>query len=88
MDCFLDSEKLYTEVFSKVSAKYGKEFTWELKASLLGFQGHECAEKIIKTLELPISKEEFMEQTMKEYEVVFATVDLMPGNLLITKRKV
>lgn len=75
----LDSEILYTEAFTGVCAKYGKTFTWEIKASLLGFQGHECAEKIIKTLDLPITKEEFMKESFEYYEVLFPKVQLMPG---------
>ncbi|XP_026761481.1 pseudouridine-5'-phosphatase-like [Galleria mellonella] len=75
----LDSETLYTEAFTTVCAKYNKTFTWELKASLLGFQGHECAEKIVKTLDLPITKEEFMKECFKIYEVLFPKVQLMPG---------
>lgn len=78
---FSDSEILYTEAFTNVCAKYGKTFTWEIKASLLGFQGHECAEKIIKTLDLPITKEEFMKQSFQYYEVLFPKVQLMPGKI-------
>ncbi|XP_075984615.1 pseudouridine-5'-phosphatase-like [Anticarsia gemmatalis] len=75
----LDSEVLYTEAFTTVCAKYGKEFTWELKASLLGFQGHECAEKIIRALDLPLTKEQFMQECGQLYEVLFPNVQLMPG---------
>lgn len=75
----IDSEKLYTEAFTKVCGQFGKTFTWELKSSLLGFQGHECAEKIIQSLELPITRDVFMSLAMKEYEVLFPTVELLPG---------
>ncbi|CAG9112964.1 hypothetical protein JYU34_005271 [Plutella xylostella] len=75
----VDSETLYTAAFSNVCAKYDKNFTWELKKSILGFQGHECAEKIVKCLSLPIDKDEFMKECYKQYEVLFPQVDLMPG---------
>ncbi|GBP36165.1 Pseudouridine-5'-phosphatase [Eumeta japonica] len=75
----IDSEKFYTQAFSTVCAKYGKKFTWALKASLLGFQGRECADKIISALELPITREEFMTEASKEYEILFPHVQLMPG---------
>ncbi|KOB69930.1 putative 2-deoxyglucose-6-phosphate phosphatase [Operophtera brumata] len=67
----IDSEDLYTETFTRVSAKYGKQFTWELKASLLGFQASECADKIIETLELPTTREEFM--ALKGVPIALAT---------------
>ncbi|XP_038207203.1 pseudouridine-5'-phosphatase-like [Zerene cesonia] len=75
----IDSENFYTQAFTNVCGKYGKAFTWELKKSLLGFQGHECAEKIIKELDLPVTKEDFMKQCQEEYEVLFPNVQLMPG---------
>lgn len=75
----LDSERLYTEAFETVCAKYGKTFTWEIKSSILGFQGQECATKIITALDLPLTKEEFMAECQKEYEIVFQYVKLMPG---------
>ncbi|KAL4702714.1 hypothetical protein ACJJTC_011579 [Scirpophaga incertulas] len=75
----IDSEIIYTEAFSTVCAKYGKIFTWELKSTLLGYQGPECAEKIIRALDLPVSKEEFSEECWEIYEILFPKVQLMPG---------
>ncbi|CAB3233429.1 unnamed protein product [Arctia plantaginis] len=75
----LDSEVLYTEIFTTACDKYGKKFTWELKETLLGFQGHECADKIIKVLELPVTRDEFMKECSQLSEVVFSNVQLMPG---------
>ncbi|KAG6456126.1 hypothetical protein O3G_MSEX009580 [Manduca sexta] len=76
---FLDSEELYTESFSRVCAKYGKVFTWDLKSKLLGFQGQECADIIIKTLELPVTREQFMKECSQVNQEVFTNVELMPG---------
>ncbi|KPJ10757.1 Pseudouridine-5'-monophosphatase [Papilio machaon] len=75
----IDSERLYTEAFSNICAKYDKEFTWELKRSILGFQGHECAERIIKTLDLPLTGESFMEECKKEYEKCLVFEDAVNG---------
>ncbi|XP_053615768.1 pseudouridine-5'-phosphatase-like [Plodia interpunctella] len=75
----LDSEVLYTETFSTVCAKYGKNFTWELKSKILGFQGQECADKIITALDLPITRETFMAECQAVNEVLFPKVQLMPG---------
>lgn len=72
---------LYTEIFTTACVKYGKEFTWELKETLLGFQGHECADKIIKVLELPVTRDEFMKECIQISEVLFSNVQLMPGNI-------
>lgn len=72
---------LYTEAFTRVSAKYSKVFTWELKASILGFQGNECAAKIIKALDLPLTVEEFNKECYEIYQEIFPAVKLMPGEL-------
>ncbi|VVC90100.1 pseudouridine-5'-phosphatase-like [Leptidea sinapis] len=75
----IDSEKYYTKAFENVCAMFGKTFTWDLKKSLLGFQGQECADNIIKSLDLPINREEFLAECQKQYEVLFPNIQLMPG---------
>lgn len=46
---------------------------------ILGVQAHECADIIVQTLDLPITREEFMAQTLAEYDIVFPSVEFMPG---------
>lgn len=53
-----------------------------MKASLLGFQGQECAAKITSELSIPLTEDEFMQECNKIYKVVFPTVKLMPGTLI------
>ncbi|CAF4920556.1 unnamed protein product [Pieris macdunnoughi] len=81
----IDSEIFYTQAFTNVCAMYGKTFTWELKKSLLGFQGRECAEKIVETLDLPLTKSDFVRECQKHYEVLFPNVALMPGALQLVE---
>lgn len=79
---FSDSEKIYREAYTKVCAKHGKTF----QPNLFDFQDHvhnECVDKIIQTLELTITKEEFMKECQKEFEVLFPKVQLMPGKIII-----
>ncbi|KAJ2954785.1 hypothetical protein O0L34_g3090 [Tuta absoluta] len=75
----IDSEKFYTQAYVTVCAKYGKKFTWELNATLLGFQGQECADKIISALQLPLTREQFMDECHREHLILFPELQLMPG---------
>ncbi|XP_032522522.2 pseudouridine-5'-phosphatase-like isoform X1 [Danaus plexippus] len=75
----IDSEKIYTKSFEIVCGKYGKVFTWELNSTILGTQSHECADKIIKVLDLPVTRDEFMNECQEINEQLFSNVQLMPG---------
>ncbi|XP_026332384.1 pseudouridine-5'-phosphatase-like isoform X2 [Hyposmocoma kahamanoa] len=50
-----------------------------MKASLLGLRGQECANKIIRELNIPLTEKEFTQECNKIYEAVFPSVKLMPG---------
>lgn len=75
----LDSETLYTQAYNRITLKYGKEYTWEHKAKIMGFQGREASKAIVKMLELPITSQEFEEELAKIYEEIFLGCNLMPG---------
>jgi hypothetical protein len=50
---------------------------------LLGFQGQECAEKIINYFDLPITIDEFFKECWEIYEAAFPKTQLMPGIKII-----
>lgn len=75
----LDSEVLYTKAFNNILSRYGHGFAWDYKVTLLGMQGHEVAEKVIKDFDLPLTKEQFMAESQKMYEELFPNVTMLPG---------
>lgn len=75
----LDSETIYAEAYTIICAKYGKEFTWEMNSTLQGRQGHECAERICSSLDLPIDKHQFLKQCVEIAGEKLRNVKLMPG---------
>ena len=75
-----DTERLYTQVTQEISDRYGKTYTWELKASLMGFTGREAAHKLIEGIGLPMTPEEYMREAHLLYEQHFPNAQLLPGN--------
>ncbi|KAM3961240.1 pseudouridine-5'-phosphatase-like [Aphomia sociella] len=75
----LNTEDLYTVVFQNIVSQYGKDYTFELKSKLMGTQSHETAEIVVKSLDLPLTPEEFISQTKKQFELLFPDCKLMPG---------
>ncbi len=75
----LDTEKLYTEATQSVVGPYGKTFDWSLKSSLMGRHEREAAELLVKTLELPITAEEYLRRAAPIAEGLFATAVEVPG---------
>ncbi|KAF4519672.1 hypothetical protein B566_EDAN016769 [Ephemera danica] len=75
----LDTESIYTRITQEISSRYGKTYTWELKASLMGFTGREAAKGLVDGIGLPLSPEEYMEESHKLYQEYFPKSKLMPG---------
>ncbi|KAL0124801.1 hypothetical protein PUN28_006572 [Cardiocondyla obscurior] len=75
----LDTESLYTLAYSTVTQKYGKTYSWEHKAKIMGFKGNEAFQTIIDMLELPITAQEFEDTVAPIYQELFPKCNLLPG---------
>ncbi|KAK8780527.1 hypothetical protein V5799_018134 [Amblyomma americanum] len=75
----LDTETLYTEATQRVTGRYGKDFTWEVKSAVMGYVGSETARFLIERLQLPLSVKEFEAELHQIHLELFPTARLMPG---------
>lgn len=75
----LDTERLYTESIQRVVSAYGKDFTWDTKVKMMGATTQEGADIIIRELQLPMTQEEYIQQTKEVYAEVFPNAQLLPG---------
>ncbi|XP_026332380.1 pseudouridine-5'-phosphatase-like [Hyposmocoma kahamanoa] len=75
----LNTENLYTIAFQNILSRFGKDYTFELKQRLMGLQSLETAKLIIKELDLPMTVEEFLEESNKEFEKLFPDTQVLPG---------
>ncbi|CAH1781760.1 unnamed protein product, partial [Owenia fusiformis] len=75
----LDTERLYTVASNELCEKYGKTFTWEIKAKQMGKKEQESAKILINELELPITVEEYLRQMHEAQERLFPHCELLPG---------
>lgn len=76
-----DTEKLYTIAHQKVMDPFGLEFTFELKAKLMGMKSLESCKKLVTLLQIEdkISAEKFLEERDKVLAELFPNSELMPG---------
>jgi hypothetical protein len=79
----LDTEGFYTKVQQDIVSKFGKEFSWNLKARMMGKKAIESARLLVKELQLEglLTAEEFLEQREAALDALFPTAELMPGNV-------
>lgn len=45
----------------------------------MGSQSHETADRIIEALNLPMTREEFLEESKKQFELLFPDTKVLPG---------
>lgn len=77
----LDTEGFYTVVQQRILAKYNREFTWALKAKMMGQKAIESARLMVRELQLEgeLSAEDFLVQREKDLDELFPTAQLLPG---------
>ncbi|KAH0629028.1 hypothetical protein JD844_010775 [Phrynosoma platyrhinos] len=75
----LNTETLYTTVFQELCDRFGKKFTWEEKSIIMGRREAEGIEIIRMILDIPLTTEEMMCETINKKRKLFPTAAPMPG---------
>ncbi|GAA5953858.1 hypothetical protein JCM21900_005493 [Sporobolomyces salmonicolor] len=75
----IDSERLYTQVTNEVLAPYGKEMTWEIKATVMGRPAHDAAAHLIAATQIPLTVDELLAKMDVGLDKAFRTVEPLPG---------
>ncbi|PSC74063.1 (DL)-glycerol-3-phosphatase 2 [Micractinium conductrix] len=77
----LDTETFYTVVQQRLVARFGKTFTWDLKAKIMGKKAIEAARTLVSELDLEgkITPEQVLIEREEALDEMFPTAELLPG---------
>jgi pseudouridine-5'-monophosphatase len=75
----LDTEPIYTLGTRQIAARWGKEYGWELKAELMGRAPLEGARRVVETLGLPLTPEEYLRERDLIVQDLFAAAAPIDG---------
>jgi (DL)-glycerol-3-phosphatase len=76
-----DTESFYTIVQQKILQRFGKEFTWELKAKMMGQKALPAAQTLVSELGLEgqLTPEDFVKEREEMLQTMFPEAKLLPG---------
>jgi beta-phosphoglucomutase-like phosphatase (HAD superfamily) len=80
----LDTEPFYTKAHQIIAARYGKVFDWTVKSKMIGLRAEDSANVLIKSLQLPISIAEYLEERKHLLVEMFPHAEPLPGAVRLT----
>ena len=82
----LNTEPIYCRVNDIIARRYGKEFTTEIHRKIMGRQAVDCAQILVKELDLPLTPEEHLQARNELIFDMLPEAQPMPGARALTQR--
>ena len=81
----LDTEPIYCQVNQIIASRYGKTFTPEIHRMIMGRQALDCAQILVRELDLPLSAQAHLQARNEIIYDLLPKAKPMPGAMEITR---
>ncbi|CAG8623086.1 5672_t:CDS:2, partial [Acaulospora colombiana] len=71
----------------EILARYGKEYTWELKSRMMGLREYEAAVLLVNETKIDLTAEEYLKERNEKQALRFPHAKPMPGVMVATSSK-
>lgn len=88
-DCdglLLDTERIYSVATQHILDRFGKTFSWELKAKMMGKRAPEAAALLVEELGIDLTPEQYLEEREKLHQEMFPECKPLPGALELCRK--
>ncbi|OQR88100.1 haloacid dehalogenase-like hydrolase domain containing 1 [Achlya hypogyna] len=75
----LDTERVYSEVTSEILARFGKEFTWDVKSRMMGQKEYDAAKILIDAYGIDLTPEAYLVERNAMHAAKFPFCKPLPG---------
>ena len=81
MNLFVDTERIYTKIYTEILEKFGKKYTDEARYAVTGVNKLDGSRYIVEKFQLPVTIEEYYRLAQEKTSTYLTQPAIKPGKM-------